>query len=270
MAVTLTTNLFIPEVIAAMVEEKLIDNLAFSEIAEIGTDLMGNAGDTITVPRFAYIGDAEDVAENEPIPDALLSSDTMQATIKKAGKGVRITDEAALSGYGDPIGEATRQLAKSIAAKTDNDILTVLQDIGSEMTVTASGGSFADTVADALVKFGEDVDTGEVMVGFIEPTLLSTIRKDDSFIPTSEIAAEIRIKGTVGQIHGVQLKVTNKLKGSGNAYIVRHGAVGLELKRDINIEVDREAWNKRTGIVADKLYVAYLADVTKAIKIDLG
>lgn len=49
------------------------------------------------------------------------SNDT--ATIKKVGNGVELTDEALLSGYGDPMGEAVSQLAMAVASKVDNDVI---------------------------------------------------------------------------------------------------------------------------------------------------
>lgn len=268
---TLKTNLFIPEVIGDMVNAKLTDNIAFSDILVEDTNLVGNPGDTITVPVFEYIGDAVDVPENQPIDASLLTSKTTKATVKKAAKGVGITDEAATSGYGDPIGEATRQLGTSIASKIDNDTLTTLGTIIAGMTVGDGTASIsADFIADALVKFGEDLTNGELMVGYIAPTQLAQIRKDPNWIPASDIAAEIRIRGTVGMIHGVQLKVSNKIKASAGkitGFIVRKGAVCLVRKKDTNIEVDRIAKNKRTDIYADNHYTTYLADASKAIKL---
>ncbi|MFX3789279.1 N4-gp56 family major capsid protein, partial [Streptococcus suis] len=57
-------------------------------------------------------------------------------TIKKIGKSVEITDEAILSGYGDPVGQAAKQIFQAIDHKVDADVLTAL--LGSTQTVTAS------------------------------------------------------------------------------------------------------------------------------------
>ena len=51
---------------------------------------------------------------------------TAEYGIKKIGQGVRLTDEAQLSGYGNPMGTATNQIALSISEKLDNDRIDVL------------------------------------------------------------------------------------------------------------------------------------------------
>ena len=62
MALTKLENLVDPEVMAQMVSAKLPKKIKFSPIARIDTTLAGRPGSTITVPKYAYIGDAEDVA----------------------------------------------------------------------------------------------------------------------------------------------------------------------------------------------------------------
>lgn len=73
--------------------------------------LAGVPGDTITVPSYGYIGDAEDVAEGVDVDIDKMSTKDKKYKIKKAMKGVGLTDEAVLSGYGNPVGEANAQLA---------------------------------------------------------------------------------------------------------------------------------------------------------------
>ena len=123
---TTLSNLVNPEVMAQMISASLPKKIKFSKIAKIDHTLAGRSGNTITVPKYAYIGDAEDVAEGVAMGTTVLTASTTQATVKKAGKAVEITDEAVLSGYGDPVGEANNQLLMSIASKIDNDCLDVL------------------------------------------------------------------------------------------------------------------------------------------------
>src|SRR5690625_4713479 len=118
-------NLIDPEVMAPMISAQLPKAIKFSAIAPVDSTLEGQPGSTITVPKYKYIGDAKVVAEGEAIDYTALDTETEKYTIEKAGKGVKITDEAALSGNGDPAGEAHRQIRMANASKIDKVIVDV-------------------------------------------------------------------------------------------------------------------------------------------------
>ena len=82
--VTKIANMINPEVMADVVRDKLTDLIKFTPLAKIDTTLQGRAGDTVTLPKFAYIGDAADVAEGEAIPMALLTTSTSKVKVKKS------------------------------------------------------------------------------------------------------------------------------------------------------------------------------------------
>ena len=263
-------NLFVPEVIAQEVEQKLIDKLVMEQFMEVDSTLQGRAGDTVTLPSFSYIGDAADVAEGEAIPTSDLQSSTRQATIKKIGKGVPVTDEAVLSGYGDPIGEATTQLAVAIKSKLDADTQAMLDtDVKAGMTVGDGSAELDDVlISKALVKYGEDIE-GQ-MVCPINPDQLASLRDNNFFIPASEIAADVRVNGSLGMIHGVQFVIRNRVKAVGgkiNNYIIKERPIKYLLKRDILVETERDASKQTTTIYASKLGDAFLYDESKVVKI---
>ena len=126
--------------------------MKFAPLAVLDYTLQGRPGSTITLPSYAYIGDAEDVAEGDDIPIAKLTQCSVEATIKKAGKGVQLTDESILSGYGDPVGEAIDQLGLSIASKTDNDVVAILNAITAPMIHEAAGKLTSDRSGKCLSK----------------------------------------------------------------------------------------------------------------------
>ena len=53
MAVTKLTNMINPEVMADMISATLLTKIKFAPLATIDTTLVGQPGDTITVPKFA-------------------------------------------------------------------------------------------------------------------------------------------------------------------------------------------------------------------------
>lgn len=263
-------NIVNPQVIADMVNEKLEEKMKFSKLCKIEKVLSGRAGDKVTLPKYAYIGDAIDVAEGVSIPISTLTGTTEQVIVKKAGKGIELTDEAVLSGYGDPLGESAIQLSLSIANKVDNDVLDCLVNIKRNMTI-GSGTSVlsSDFIADALVKFGEDISGEKALI--IAPEQFSFIRKSENYLKTTDIGVGMLLTGAVGMIHGCQIIISNKIvKKPDNTYenyIVQPGAVAIYLKRETEIEKDRNITKKTTIITADKHYATHLAYESKAIKL---
>ena len=119
---TKLTNLVNPEVIGNLLDKKLFDAIKFAPLCTIDTTLEGQPGNTIKLPYWKAIATAQITAEGEAVTINKLEGDTAQATIAKLTNGVELTDEAVLSGYGDPVGQAVEQLAKSIADAVDTDL----------------------------------------------------------------------------------------------------------------------------------------------------
>lgn len=264
---TYLKNLFDPEVIGMMIDTKLINAIKLAPLAVIDTTLVGRPGDTVKLPYYNYIGAAAVVAEGADIPIKQLTEQTKEVKVQKIGNGVQLTDEAVLSGYGDPIGQATMQLALSIADAVDNQLLTAL-DAGTVAYETDSAIT-ADTIADAITLFGEDYEGPKVLL--TDPAGLATLRKANDWIPNTEMGADIIVNGTVGMVHGAQVVVTNRIKateaGVTNYHLVKPGALAIYMKRDTLVEFDRDIINKSTIITADKHFAPYLLDPSKAVRI---
>lgn len=261
-------NLVIPEVMAQMISAELPNLIRFSPLAQVDSTLAGRPGDTVTVPKWAYIGDAADVAEGQPIPLDQMATSTDTFTIKKAGKGVELTDEAVLSGYGDPLGEAQRQIALAIANKVDNDSLTALSG-ATQTYATAAGGSLMVAELDAAQQVFGDEELGE-MVLIAHPKDAAVLRADaaNQWARASELGDTILQNGTFGEVLGAQVVRSNKL-AEGTAYLVKQGALGLYMKRGVQVETDRDIINKTTVITADEHYGVHIKDDTKVVKITI-
>ena len=258
MATTKLSNMINPEVLGAFLETKLVNAIKLSPLAVVGTELQGRAGNTLTLPTWQYIGDAKDLAEGVADVPVALEAQSREITIKKASKSVEITDEALLSGYGNPADEIASQLLTSIASKVESDCFAEL----GKATLKQVGAVSADTVADALVKFGEDLD--EEMFLFINPADYATIRKNANFSYVN--GQQMTIGGTVGFIFNCAVVVSSRVAAT-TAFIVKRGALGIELKRGVNVESDRDILRKTNVYSVDEHYVAYLRDASKVIKI---
>ncbi|MBU7568524.1 N4-gp56 family major capsid protein [Weissella hellenica] len=268
MADTLTklADLVNPQVLAPIVSYEFKNAMRFTPLASIDNTLTGTAGNTLTFPAFTYIGDAQDVAEGAPIPLDKLGTSTTSATVKKAAKGTEITDEAVLSGYGDPVGESTKQLGLSIANKVDNDILA------AALTATQSVDFFAtsDMVQSALTAFATNSDDDDSpVVAVMSPADAAALRKAARNEGTgSEVSANALVNGTKFEVLGVQIIESNKVT-AGQAIFIKVNAtspaIKLIMKKSASVETDRNIINKTTVLTADEHYVAYLYDPTKVV-----
>ena len=273
MATTMLANLLDPQVVADLVEKKLIDKIRFAPLADVDTTLVGRPGDTVTLPWYNYIGAADDLTEASAISAVALTTGSASVQIKEAGKAVEITDTAILSGYGRPYDRAAEQIVMSMADKLDKDLLTILStDIASTMTQYTDASTSAIAVpdiAESLELFGEDIDGQKVLL--CSPKLYTAIRNTKDWCPASEFAANALVRGAVGQIFGCDIIVTNRLRKTSaldeDAYIVKPGALRLFLKRDSLVETDRDILKRINVISITKHYAAYLYNAANAIKL---
>ena len=285
--VTKITDMIVPEVMADMISAKVEEKVIISKIAKIDTTLEGQPGNEVTVPQYKYIGDAEDVAEGVAMGTAKLETGSTTFTIKKAGKGVSITDEAILSGYGDPVGEANRQLATAIANKIDNDVVAVINkeykastaEDGVKLIYDGSAKviSYAGVV-DAEDLFDEEVSSDKVI--YVHPKQMTQLRKDADFISADKYDGKVMTSGEVGKIGTCRVVRSKKVKlDSTGAYYLNPivkltndaeteedaPAVTIYLKRDTQVERERKADAGITNIYTNKHYGVALTNTTKVV-----
>lgn len=333
MAVTMLNNLIDPEVMARMVSARLPKKIKFSPIARIDTTLVGQPGSTITVPKYAYIGDAEDVAEGVAIDTSVLTATPTQAQIKKAGKACEITDESVLSGLGSPLDQAVNQLSMSIAAKVDNDGYDAL--CGASLVYNGTAALIAyNGIVDANAVFDDEADDGLRKIMFINPAQEATLRKDANFMSKDKYPLDVVMNGTIGSIAGAQVvkskkvkrveyeidntsgtitivddettedsthkhldtvrnitlgspKVGDKISAAAVAYYAcpivvvdaedpneasnadgvaeDEAALAIYMKREVQVETDRDILKKTTVVSADEHYVAVLSNESKVV-----
>lgn len=277
MAMTKLENLINPEVMADIISGKIASAIRVTPFAKVDNTLAGKAGDTITVPQFAYIGDAEDVAEGVECGTVQLTATTTEAKVKKAMKAVTLTDEAVLSGYGDPVGETNMQLAKAIAAKVDVDAMDALQTAQLEYDGSASKIAYSGIV-DAVDIFEEEFNSDKVI--FVHPLQVGALRKDSEFLAADKLAESVRVTGAIGKICNCEVVPSKKvpLNEGGTAYVCpivklneeaeaedESPALTIYIKRDVNVETERHTLSRTTDISVDELYTVALSNASKVV-----
>lgn len=273
---TKTAQMVVPEVMADMINAALPKMIKFTSIAKVDDTLKGQAGNTIKVPSWEYIGDAKDVAEGAAIELTQMATSTAEFTIKKAGKGLEITDEAMLSGFGDPIGEAVRQLTTSIASKVDDDVVTALGT--ATLSVTDTNKISYAGIVNGVDKFIEESDVPKVL--FIHPEQVTTLRTLPEFTDKNKYGGDVMVTGAIGNICGCEVVVSRRVPKSGGNFtnfMVQMGAnsgegmpdlpaVTIYMKRDAMVESDRDVIKNTTVITANEHYGVALTNKGRVLK----
>lgn len=208
---TVLGNLINPEVMAGMISATLPKKIKFSRIASVDTTLEGQAGDTITVPKYAYIGDAEDVAEGVAMGTVSLTATTTKVTVKKAGKATEISDEAILSAHGDTVGESVNQLAMALASKIDADTVNVLNGASLKYNGTASKIGYTGIV-NAIDMLQDESDEPVAKVIFVHPSQITQLRLDADFKDLNKYPVPVIMTGAIGTIAGAQIVVSKRVQ----------------------------------------------------------
>lgn len=267
---TLLQDLFVPEVVADAIDKKLVDAIRFSPLAIIDTTLVGRPGDELTMPSYEYIGDAAAVAEGADIPIAKLSQDTEKVKVSKIGKAVEFSDESLLSGANNDIAEeAAKQVVLAVNSKLEADLISEMSEkavLTAELNLAS--GNVTHGIADALGKFGEDIDGEKVLL--VPPAVYTALVKSDGWIANTEAGANIIMNGTVGSIFGAQVVLSNRLTARNEAYLIKPGALRIVMKRNTLVEFDRDILSEMNYIKASKLFAPYVYDKTKVVKITIS
>ena len=265
---TYLSNLFNPQVVADLIQTKLTNNMVFGPLAMIDYTLQGRAGDTVTLPYYSYIGAASSVSEGQDIPISQLTQSTTPVKIQKLGRAVQITDEALLSGYGSPADEATSQITLSIDDAMDNLLLAALAaNSASAQNYSPASASTAlepEDIPLALAKFGEDLEGEKALI--VTPDFYAKL-VGKNWIPASEIAANVRIRGAVGMAYGCQVIISNRLIADQNLYILKPRTLAVFIKRGVMVETDRDILNQSTVLAGSILAAPYLLNPKGMIKL---
>lgn len=272
--ITKIENLVNPQVMADMISAKIEKKIVVTPFAKVDTSLVGVPGDTITIPKYAYIGDAGEVAEGQEVTPEMLSTSTTTAKVKKAMKAVSLSDEAVLSGYGNPVGETNAQLAMAIASKIDEDAMTALQ--GATLSHTGTGTISYNGIVDAIDVFGEETNTEKVI--FVHPNQVTQLRHDEDFISSEKYTGNVVMSGEIGMIANCRVVPSKRVPLKSGNYvcpIVKINqdndteddtpALTVYLKRDTNVEVERQTLKRVTDISVDKFYTVALTNASKVV-----
>ena len=270
---TTLSKLIDPEVIGDMIQAKIEKAITVLPYATLDRTLTGRAGSTITVARFVWDGEAEEVAEGDEIPIRALGTESADYTVKMAGIGTEISDIAVLSAHGNPVGQATTSMADSILGKLDEDAHVEL--LNSSNVFNANDAISYENVIDAIGLFQAEGVIDMIML--VHPDIVTTLRKDQNFIDRNKYGNQVMVNGEIGMIGNARIVPSRRVSGVGGFFyspiILTNdpmhndelSALTYFIKRDTNIEVDRKPRKRSTEITGDQIYCVAMTNESKVV-----
>ncbi len=208
MATTKKTNVIIPEVMGPAIEAKLLAGLKLTPYARVDNTLQGGEGDKVTIPVWAYAGDAVEVAEGETVPTSNLSATKKEYQVKKSMKAFPITDEALDAAHGNLTDQAESQIYKAIRSKIDQDLLDASYGATVSVNQKANKIGYSPIVAGATAFDSED---NPEKVLFIHPDQEGDLLSDQYFMDRSKFGETVGVDGAIGKVAGCWVKKSKRV-----------------------------------------------------------
>ena len=263
----MANNVYPNKVIEAKAKDILTTQINARSMMTIDTSLTQEAGMVKTINTYTYTGTAEEVAAG--------SGNTSRGSIAYVGKDytVKMVQQAfdyldedfmkdpVIVDYG--IKGATSVMTNDMTSKfyaalaTKNGATELVKGI-----TFAKGKALSyDVIVDAISELNLE-DESKIFV-VIPNAWKAALRKDADY--KSAQMGEVVYNGQVGTICGIPVVATKAL--TDKAYVMTNEAVTLFLKKDVEVEQDRDADKRKNSVYLRDCYVCALTDATKACKI---
>ena len=253
---------------ADMVREKFEGKV---KVLNLATDLgkLENVGrgDTISFPKWSLIGDASEMTKGTPLETEELQSTEQTVKVKQIGKAVRVYDSENVTSLGNQVDEGATQTATVMARKLDNDLIANLKDAPFQSPVADGKKITSAEIETSLLHFQDERDidlfSGIVINSLLIPSFYAMPEFTDATNTTTVAGNGLITNGLLGFYRGIPVFISDKGTFDDTTqgcvtFIIKKGALGYMLAKDLDIELEREAKLKATDIVADMIYATAL------------
>lgn len=252
----MANTVFNNKVVEAKAQDLLTTAINTRSLMAIDNTLSQNAGMIKTINVYTYTGEAEEVGVGEGnTTRGAISYTPNDYTVKMVQQAFDYQDEDFMKDntiVDNGIKGATQVMTNKMTA----DFITECE----KATLTQEGGISYDTIVDAIAKLNVE-DESKLFV-IVNPEGKAKLRKDADYVAAR--MGEVVYNGQVGTVAGIPVIVS---KAVDKAYVMSNDAVKLFIKKDVEVEQDRDVDTRTNSIYLRAAYVAALVDATKVCKI---
>lgn len=263
-AQTKKSDLINPEVMADEISAKLPQAIRFAPYAKMDDTLVGVPGDTITRPKYGYVGAAADLVEGVAMDTTKMSMTTTQVTVKEAGKAIEVTQTAIITNVTGTLSEAENQLKLAMSDKIEIDYLAALN---TSLLSFTGAPTTPGAILDAIDVFGDEDETELVL--FIHPKDYTKLVKN-LFTVGGKTQETAITKGQVAEVVGVKDIVKTKRLTEGTSFLQKIGAIEIINKKKVDVKTDYDILARTHVLAANAHYGINLFNDNGVVKITAG
>lgn len=254
----MANTVYANKVIEAKAKDLLQTSLNTRSLMSVDNSLTATAGMTKTINVYTYSGTAEELATG--------AANTNRGSISYVGKDYTVKRVQQVFDYYDDDYMKDNTIV-------DNMLKGANQAMVNKMTADFIGECGKATLAHSAAEFGYDAivdaisklnfeDESKIFV-VIPNEWKADLRKDEDY--KAARMGEVVYNGQVGTICGIPVIATKALTNA--AYVMTNEAVKLFMKKDIEVEQERDIETKANTIVLSTYYICALEDATKICKV---
>lgn len=261
----MANTVFANKLIEAKVKDLLTTSINARSLMTIDDSLSQSAGMIKTVNTYTYSGTAEALAAGVGSTSnnrGSISYSGNDYTVQLIQQAFDYTDEDFMK---DPsiVDSMLKGANQVMVNKMVSDFTTILNGVGVTLSQTfAKNGSLNyDTIVDAISKLNLE-DESKIFI-VIPNSWKAALRKDSDYISAHQ--GDVVYNGQVGSICGIPVIASKALTTS--AFVMTQEAVTCFLKKDVEVEQDRDADKRQNSVYLRDCYIVALTDATKVCKI---
>ena len=254
----MANTVYANKIIEAKATDLLTTAVNTRNLMTVDTDLTAEAGMTKTINVYTYDGEAEELAPGE--------GNTARGSISYEGKDYTVKMVQQAFDYQDEDFMKDNTIVDNML-KGANQVM--VNKMTADFVVEAQKATLAhtaptfgyDAVVDAIAKLNVEDESNLFLV--IPNAFKAELRKDEDY--KSARMGEVIYNGQVGTICGIPVIATKAL--TDEAYIMSKEAVKLFMKKDVEVEQDRDADTRTNSVYLRTAYIVALVDATQICKI---
>ena len=254
----MANTVFENKVIEATAKDLLTTSINARNYMTVDNSLAETAGMTKTINVYTYSGTAEELEAGQ--------GNTNRGSISYVGTDYKVKRVQQAFDYTDDdfykdntiVDNMLKGANQVMVNKMTSDFITECGKATLEAPFTTFG---YDAIVDGISTLNVENEAGVFVV--IPNAWKADLRKDDDY--KAARMGEVVYTGQVGTICGIPVIASKALTDT--AYVMTKEAVKLILKKDIEVEQDRDKDKKINSVYLSTYYICALVDATKICKL---